>query len=377
VGHTPASNPTYWLSLGAINATGAWATSTVYNQNDTATSGGTTYLAKWKHTSDASALATDLATADVTLTKYWGGASWLLPGVFIDGNLIVLGTIGARMFDGVGIHIGTGNTPNGFVLEVDSAGVFHVDGIFGGIGTFTNEHLLSSFPLEAIAAAGSTQPAFKGLVNASATDPNAHAVRGANAHTNASGLIGGQNGWDFYADGTGSHPGYGPFTGGHDALIANGTTMNFGDIVVDVTCIRRKDYSNTIFEVEYSTSANQKGAIGILVTDNGSLTERAPAAFFDSRDEEDMPIMSSEYDAAKDSYRIVAVNALGEGQINVCGEGGSIAVGDLIVCSSTPGKGMKQADDIVRSYTVAKAREAVTFSGPDDIKTVACSYHCG
>ena len=38
---------------------------------------------------------------------------------------------------------------------------------------------------------------------------------------------------------------------------------------------------------------------------------------------------------------------------------------------------MKQADDIVRSYTVAKAREDVTFSGPDDIKLVACIYLCG
>ena len=67
----------------------------------------------------------------------------------------------------------------------------------------------------------------------------------------------------------------------------------------------------------------------------------------------------------------------GEGQINVCGEGGNIERGDLIVTSSIPGKGMKQADDIVRSYTVAKARESMTFSSSTEVKLVACEYFSG
>ncbi|MFZ4589330.1 MAG: hypothetical protein ACOYNG_10110, partial [Terrimicrobiaceae bacterium] len=57
-----------------------------------------------------------------------------------------------------------------------------------------------------------------------------------------------------------------------------------------------------------------------------------------------------------------AANALGEGQINVCGESGDIEAGDLIVTSSVRGKGMRQADDVVRNYTVARAREACVFS---------------
>ena len=69
--------------------------------------------------------------------------------------------------------------------------------------------------------------------------------------------------------------------------------------------------------------------------------------------------------------------ALGEGQVNVCGEGGDLESGDLIVTSSIPGKGMRQADDLVRSYTVAKSRESVTFSSPSEIKQVACIYLCG
>jgi hypothetical protein len=63
--------------------------------------------------------------------------------------------------------------------------------------------------------------------------------------------------------------------------------------------------------------------------------------------------------------------------INVCGEGGDIEIGDLIVTSSIPGKGMKQADDLVRNTTVAKSRQNVTFSGPTEVKQIACIYMCG
>jgi hypothetical protein len=70
------------------------------------------------------------------------------------------------------------------------------------------------------------------------------------------------------------------------------------------------------------------------------------------------------------------MNSVGEGQINVCGENGDIEPGDLIVTSSVAGKGMKQTDDILRSYTVAKAREQATFTG-NEIKQIACIYLCG
>ena len=38
---------------------------------------------------------------------------------------------------------------------------------------------------------------------------------------------------------------------------------------------------------------------------------------------------------------------------------------------------MKQADDIIRGYTVAKARESVTFTSADEIKQIACIYVAG
>jgi len=83
------------------------------------------------------------------------------------------------------------------------------------------------------------------------------------------------------------------------------------------------------------------------------------------------------YQPIVDTHDYVAINSVGEGQINVCGENGNFQVGDLIVCSSTAGKGMKQGDDIVRSSTVAKIRENVAFTSSTEVKLVSCIYMCG
>lgn len=82
------------------------------------------------------------------------------------------------------------------------------------------------------------------------------------------------------------------------------------------------------------------------------------------------------YDLAdlQSNYKVVQVNAVGEGQINVCGMNGNINAGDYIVSSSIAGKGMRQNDDVVHNYTVAKARESVTFDAPDQVKMIACIY---
>ena len=75
---------------------------------------------------------------------------------------------------------------------------------------------------------------------------------------------------------------------------------------------------------------------------------------------------------------LVYTNSVGEGGINVCSEGGNIAVGDYICSSNVLGKGMKQDDDLLHNYTVAKALEAVDWSTEElTTKMIACTYHCG
>ena len=192
----------------------------------------------------------------------------------------------------------------------------------------------------------------------------------------AGGYVGTSSGYSFY-----SYAGTtGPFTGAHEALLPLAVEVELGDIVADVSCVSKDGINNTIFEVTPTTQANQKNAIGVVSRNNGLLADKQlVAAFgvtFTSADEIVLR-NSTEYEAAKDKYNLVIMNALGEGQINVCGEGGNIEAGDLIVASNIKGKGMKQADDIIRGYTVAKARESVTFTSADEVKQIACIYVAG
>jgi hypothetical protein len=55
----------------------------------------------------------------------------------------------------------------------------------------------------------------------------------------------------------------------------------------------------------------------------------------------------------EDDIRVI-VNSVGEGGIWVCNINGCLKNGDLITSSQVPGFGMKQDDDIIHSYTVAK-----------------------
>jgi hypothetical protein len=72
------------------------------------------------------------------------------------------------------------------------------------------------------------------------------------------------------------------------------------------------------------------------------------------------------------------LNALGDGHVLVCSEGGDIVIGDYICSSNTPGHGMKQDDDLLHNYTVAKATEAVVWAEePGTEKLIACTYHAG
>jgi hypothetical protein len=210
---------------------------------------------------------------------------------------------------------------------------------------------------------------------------SAHGIHCVNYNTGNSGLVAGANSYDFYADGSGVN--YGPFTGAHDGLLPiSDTATSIGDIVIDHELVESRGYSNTIFHMTASTTPNQKGALGVNVVNRGLLSGHQPAVFIVERVEtvgevESYCVMSDTYESIKDSYNVISINAVGEGQINITGEGGDLVVGDLVVTSSTAGKGMKQSDDIVRSYTVAKVRETVTFTSPSEIKMVACIYLCG
>ena len=175
----------------------------------------------------------------------------------------------------------------------------------------------------------------------------------------------------------------GSFTGAHDVLVPVAVNIATGYIVCDVELVVAKNISNTIFKVAMSSVANQV-AVGVMVLNNGLLANAQPAAFVERVDwieidgnMQNTTVMRPEYEAVKDLYNYCAANAVGEGQVYVCGESGNISSGDLIVTSSVAGVGMKQSDNIVRNITVAKARQAITFTDLTTPVLVACIYLCG
>ena len=170
----------------------------------------------------------------------------------------------------------------------------------------------------------------------------------------------------------------GTFTGGHDALIETTATVTEGDIVVDTEVVAKPNVFDAITKVTVSTSSNQKGVVGVYAKDADST--HVPSALSEViTTSGGVPVveLNSDYKYLYDTHKNIVINSVGEGLVNVCGENGNIEIGDLIVSSSTTGKGMKQSDDIVRGCTVAKAREAVTFSSPDEVQQIACIYLCG
>jgi hypothetical protein len=176
--------------------------------------------------------------------------------------------------------------------------------------------------------------------------------------------------------------GYLPFTGTHDGLIEVTEAPIVGDIVVDYQVEAVLDVSNIVMLYKKSTTANQKGVIGVCI----QIFDVPPSDWneYENTGEVDpitgtpvpdpAPVYNPMYYPIPAGQKVIHINALGEGLINVCGEGGDIEIGDLIVTSSISGKGMKQADDFVRSITVAKSRQAVTFSSPTDVQQIACIY---
>ena len=309
----------------------------------------------------------------------------------IIGGTIETASSGARIVMDATNYISTYNSSNVLTTQIGgTSGAIYVNCSTAVTPAAYFQSTSTSVPAIAAYNTGngtesySTSSGFGVLGQASVTGGTNHGVGGKNSAstggTSTSGIVGSSIGYDFYADGAGTN--YGPFTGAHDVLVLVGTTIPVGYIVCDVKLIIAKNISNTVFEVTESSAANQV-PIGVMVVNNGLLANTIPASFVENSTWEEVDgswvetkHLYPEYEEYKDTYDYCAANAVGEGQVYVCNESGDIAAGDLIVTSSTAGVGMKQSDNIVRNITVAKAREAVTFTDSSPV-LVACIYLCG
>jgi len=143
---------------------------------------------------------------------------------------------------------------------------------------------------------------------------------------------------------------YGTFTGFHECFLPEGTHPEYGNLLI---ILRATTKSNRPRQPEYlcgiSTRPKDKRVFGV---------------YFGEHSEKMQPRGGR-----------VLVAALGDGHIRVCGEGGNIEAGDYLQSSSVPGCAMKQADDLLHNYTVAKATAAHEFKRSDEVMLIPCTYH--
>ncbi|MGT2453797.1 hypothetical protein ACU4GI_11050 [Cupriavidus basilensis] len=171
----------------------------------------------------------------------------------------------------------------------------------------------------------------------------------------------------------------GPFTASHDALIPKHIPTEEGMVLEDVACVRKRSISDTIFEVRPVQGMACKRRAGV-VSGRRALSGSIPAALIAGYvldGDEQIPYPVDEWADLCERYDLVMMNAVGEGQILVCGANGDIEHGDFISSSGTPGIGMRQDGAGLMNYTIAQARESIHFESPSDVRLAACYYHCG
>ncbi len=166
-------------------------------------------------------------------------------------------------------------------------------------------------------------------------------------NSSGGGVSGNGTTYDFYANGPGTN--YGPFTGGHEAILADDVPDDIRKgMIVSVTgkAEKRKQngeivISSTLPTVSLASIEDDKAVFGVF---NGLA-----------------PLLADHWYKEKEGKRFAMVNALGEGRVWVSNLNGDIKVGDYITSSSIPGYGRKQNDDLLHSFTVGKAIEAVDW----------------
>lgn len=172
----------------------------------------------------------------------------------------------------------------------------------------------------------------------------------------------GETSTKLYINGAAESYGFLPFTGVHE-VDKDDEYVKEGLILSSVGDIRIINKLNTVVEVKVSVIVNDKKVYGIYAGCHKNKLTTGKIEF---------------------KYRAASV---GEGTMLVIDHGGDIENGDYICSSGKGGYGMKQDDDILHSYTVAKATEDVIWDNIDDYIdidgnkykwfSVGCTYHCG
>jgi len=142
------------------------------------------------------------------------------------------------------------------------------------------------------------------------------------------------------------------------------------------------DINEALPKATLSSIRNQKSVFGVISDreDDSSSTREYWVGNF-----------VNVYNKAPGDNRLV-INSLGEGAIWICNINGALENGDFITSCEVPGYGMRQDDDLMHNYTVAKITcdcdfdlsstaylcQEFEFNGTVYRRAfVGCTYHCG
>ncbi|KID56842.1 hypothetical protein JF50_13160 [Pseudoalteromonas luteoviolacea] len=297
----------------------------------------------------------------VQTTKSWNGTHWLPFALHVHGNQLVDGTVIAHE-----LAAATGTFSGRLLVSADNTSVDVINVNASRIGRAAIIANLGGSTLSTALVLGSNYG------NGLEVSGGKHAIR-------AVGTGGNNNVIDVRANNNGATAlwtplkvyagkGFKPFTGLHEGLISKLIQLTPGDIVCDDVLVNMSDISNAIFKMVPSTKCAQRNVRGIYVSRKALTNENLPEGLRGFKG-------SLKFNQYKDSHDIIEFNALGEGLLNVCGQGGNIESGDYLCSSDLPGKAMRQAEqDYERPFTIAQARHSVTFTSSTQIKKIAVIY---
>ena len=139
-----------------------------------------------------------------------------------------------------------------------------------------------------------------------------------------------------------------------------------GKIVVSSGQVESIEINNAIPKVILSDGKYQKNVYGVI----------SKFDFSSSHKEKMGNLGNIKFNSKHDMGYKVSVNSVGEGGIWVSNINGNIQNGDYITTSEFKGIGLRQDDDILHNYTVAKATMDCNFEN-ESVAFIACTYHCG
>ena len=397
------------IAAGAITA-GEIAANTITGDkisSNTITSGliqagavGASQIAAGAITTDkiyAGAVVADkIATNAIDATKIVAGA---ISSDKLAANSIIAGKIASGAVSTANLAAGC-VTANQIAAGAITASKLSVDALDGKSGAFTGSRAYASSGYWTITAANSTTGSGNGGIHAMGSGygvvGNATTgwgvlgygggdggVRGYSTATgvgvngessNGFGVQGStsrsDSQWGLYTpDKTYSAGGYSPFTGSH-IVYSKDKTLKQGMVVSsnDAWCI---NIDQTLIHIE-KAKLKAKNVVGVVSYVKNTLMDNI----------ENNPMIKEEHkpyiDYMKNNgFFEVEINSLGEGGILVSNVNGNIDNGDYLVADGN-GYAMKQDDDILHNYTVAKALESVDWSKETSTtKMISCTYHCG